>query len=100
MSDLFQISRILGLAAFSFFVAFALTPLLVHFLIKYRLGKQIRAEGAPIFNQLHQKKEGTPTMGGLLIWLTVLILALIFWGLSRLGFDSIISKFNFLNRSE
>ncbi len=100
MSDLFQISRILGLAAFSFAVAFALTPLWVHFLIKHRLGKQIRIEGAPIFNQIHQKKEGTPTMGGLLIWLTTLILALLFWLLSTMGVDHIIDKLNFLNRSQ
>ena len=100
MSDLFQISRILGLSAFSFAVAIILTPFWTHFLIKYRLGKQIRAEGAPVFSQLHQKKEGTPTMGGLLIWLTTFLLAMIFWGLSKLGFDSIISNLNFLNRSQ
>lgn len=100
MSDLFQISRILGLAAFSFVVAFAFTPLLVHFLVKYRLGKQIRAEGAPIFNQFHQKKEGTPTMGGLLIWLTVLLMALLFWALTKLGIDHSVGNLNFLNRSQ
>lgn len=100
MSDLFQISRILGLAAFSFTVAFALTPLWVHFLAKYRLGKQIRSEGAPVFNQLHHKKEGTPTMGGLLIWLTVLVLALLFWILNWLGVDNFMGKLNFLNRSQ
>ncbi len=100
MSDLFQISRILGLAALSFVVAFALTPLWTHFLIKWRLGKQIRAEGAPVFNSLHQKKEGTPTMGGLLIWLTTLLLAGIFWILSAMGVDSTIGKLNFLNRSQ
>ncbi|MBU4142413.1 phospho-N-acetylmuramoyl-pentapeptide-transferase [Patescibacteria group bacterium] len=100
MSDLFQLSRILSLAALAFAVAFALTPLWVHFLIKYRLGKQIRAEGAPVFNQMHQKKAGTPTMGGLLIWLTVLILALLFWVLTKFGVDNFIGKLNFLNRSQ
>ena len=100
MSDLFQISRILGLSAFSFVVAFALTPFWVHFLIKYRLGKQIRAEGAPVFNQLHQKKEGTPTMGGLLIWLTVFFMALLFWILTKLGVDHFVGNLNFLNRSQ
>ncbi|MDD2753643.1 MAG: phospho-N-acetylmuramoyl-pentapeptide-transferase [Candidatus Portnoybacteria bacterium] len=100
MSDLFQISRILGLAALSFVVAFALTPLWVHFLTKWRLGKQIRAEGAPVFNKFHQKKEGTPTMGGLLIWVTVLFLALLFWALTKIGVDGIIGKLNFLNRSQ
>jgi len=100
MSDLFQISRILGLAALAFAVSFILTPIWTHFLIKYRLGKQIRSEGAPIFNQLHQKKEGTTTMGGLLIWLTVLILALFFWGLGKMGFNHLITKLNFLSRSQ
>ena len=100
MSDLFQISRILGLAALSFVVAFLFTPLLTHFLYKYRAGKQIRTEGAPIFQQMHQKKAGTPTMGGLLIWLTIVFLALLFWGLDKMGFNSIITKLNFLNRSQ
>lgn len=100
MSDLFQISRILGLSALAFIVSIALTPLWIRVLLKYRLGKQIRSEGAPVFNQLHKKKEGTPTMGGLLIWLTTLFLAILFWSLSRLGIDSIVSKLNFLNRSQ
>lgn len=100
MSDLFQISRILGLAALGFVVAFSLTPLWTHFLYKYKLGKQIRTDGAPVFQQLHQKKEGTPTMGGLLVWLAVLILALLFWGLAKLGVDSIVGKLNFLSRSQ
>ncbi|MEK7160634.1 MAG: phospho-N-acetylmuramoyl-pentapeptide-transferase, partial [Patescibacteria group bacterium] len=100
MSDLIQISRILGLAGIAFLLSFALTPILTHFLIKYRLGKQIRAEGAPVFNSLHQKKEGTPTMGGLLIWLTAAFLALLFWGLKELGFNHLITQLNFLNRSQ
>ncbi|MDD2731255.1 MAG: phospho-N-acetylmuramoyl-pentapeptide-transferase [Candidatus Portnoybacteria bacterium] len=100
MPDLFQISRILGLAALAFVISFVLTPLWTHFLFRWRLGKQIRTEGAPIFQQMHQKKAGTPTMGGLLIWFTALLLAVVFWGLGAMGFDSIISKLNFLNRSQ
>lgn len=100
MQDLFQISRILSLSALAFILAFALTPVLTHFLYKYRLGKQIRTEGAPIFASLHQKKAGTPTMGGIIIWFTVLLLILIFWLLSKFGIDSIIGKMNFLSRSE
>jgi phospho-N-acetylmuramoyl-pentapeptide-transferase len=100
MSDLFQISRILGLTALAFAIAILTTPLLTHFLYKYKMGKQIRTEGAPVFLQLHQKKEGTPTMGGILIWATTLFLALLFWILSQLGFDHLITKLNFLNRSQ
>ncbi len=100
MADLFQISRILSLSAIAFILAFALTPILTHFLYKYRLGKQIRTEGAPIFASMHQKKAGTPTMGGIIIWFTVLLLIFIFWLLSKFGIDSIIGKLNFLSRSE
>ena len=90
----------MGLAALSFVVAFLLTPLLTRYLYKYHIGKQIRTEGAPVFQQMHQKKAGTPTMGGILIWLTTAFLALLFWGLGKMGFDSIITKLNFLNRSQ
>jgi phospho-N-acetylmuramoyl-pentapeptide-transferase len=100
MQDLFQISRVLILAAASFALAILLTPIWLHFLKKYRLGKQIRCGNTPVFSKMHQKKEGTPTMGGLLIWLSVLILTLVLWGLSKLKGDSIFDSLNFLNRSE
>jgi len=67
MPDIFYISRILTLAAISFVIALAWTPILVRFLERKQFGKQIRNNGAPIFTKLHKKKEGTPTMGGILI---------------------------------
>jgi phospho-N-acetylmuramoyl-pentapeptide-transferase len=100
MQDIFQISRILGLTALAFVVGFLLTPILTHFLYKWRLGKQIRVDGAPVFASLHQKKEGTPTMGGILIWFTVLFLIVLFWVLAKLGVNSIIGQLDFLSRSE
>lgn len=100
MVDVFQISRLLSLGAIAFIWAMVWTPFLIYFLYKYRLGKQIRAEGAPVFTELHKKKEGTPTMGGVLIWGTTLFLVFLFWLLPRLGLDSFIAKLNFLNRGQ
>jgi phospho-N-acetylmuramoyl-pentapeptide-transferase len=94
-----QVTRILSLSAFSFVVAMALTPVLMKFLYKYNIGKQIRSEGAPIFNSLHQKKEGTPTMGGILIWFTTAIIALGLWLLSVI-FDRFFGYLNFINRAQ
>lgn len=94
-----QIIRILILTTISFGLAIALTPLLIHFLYKYRLGKQIRFEGAPIFASLHQKKQGTPTMGGILIWFTTAFLAFILWFLSKI-FDGFWDYLNFINRAQ
>lgn len=94
-----EIARLLILTSISFLVAFFSAPFLTHFLFKYSLGKQIRTEGAPVFAKIHSGKEGTPTMGGILIWGTTLILAIGLWLLS-LFFDGIFSRFNFLSRSQ
>ena len=74
--------KIFLLAGISFVISMVLTPILTHFLYKYRVGKQIRADGdTPVFSALHEKKRGTPTMGGILIWgtTTFLILFLAFF---------------------
>ena len=93
--------EIFVLSSAAFIIAFLLTPLLTHFLYKYKLGKQIRSgEFAPIFSKLHQKKIGTPTMGGIMIWFTVLFLAVVVYYLGVLFPATIFVKFNFLTRSE
>lgn len=96
----FLVIKIFFLTFLAFVVAIGWTPLLTHFLYKYRLGKQIRtSDKAPIFSSLHAKKSGTPVMGGLLIWVTVLVLAIVFYYLGQL-FDGEFSKLNFLSRSQ
>jgi UDP-N-acetylmuramyl pentapeptide phosphotransferase/UDP-N-acetylglucosamine-1-phosphate transferase len=61
-----MVFRIGILGTLSFILAILVTPLLIKFLYKYKLGKQIReAKDAPIFNKFHKDKAGTPTMGGL-----------------------------------
>src|SRR3989344_5484122 len=98
--DSFAIIKIFILSTLAFTLAFLLTPVLTHFLYKYRLGKGIRDMAvAPVFAALHQKKAGTPTMGGILIWLTALILILFFFYLSLFTTGNV-SKLNFLTRSE
>ncbi|MDO8505178.1 MAG: phospho-N-acetylmuramoyl-pentapeptide-transferase [bacterium] len=70
-----EVIRIFFLATVSFFVAFLFAPLLIRFLKSHKLGKQIRdGFSAPIFAALHIKKNGTPTMGGIIIWGTTFVL--------------------------
>lgn len=89
------------LGILSFLIAFFSTPLLTHFLYKYKLGKQIRDESsAPIFAGLHKEKSGTPTMGGILIWLTTLILALLFFLIEWFAPTNFFAKLNFLTREQ
>lgn len=97
----FAVIKILSLTSLAFIIAMLWTPALTHFLYKYRLGKSIRsADDTPIFSKLHQKKAGTPTMGGILIWGTTLLLALVFFWISKIWSDSFLANFNFLTRPE
>ena len=84
MSTSQAVIKIFSLATIAFVMAMALTPLFTNFVYKYKFGKKIRAEGdTPIYSKLHEKKNGTPTMGGILVWLTTIVLATIFWFLDR-----------------
>ena len=74
-----DIARMLWLAVLSFLIAVAWTPLFTNFAYKYNLGKRIRdSKNAPIYAKMHAKKAGTPTMGGILIWVTAAVLTIIF----------------------
>lgn len=69
---------ILGYSLLSFLVVLAATPSFVRFLRHNNIGKQLRVEAvdgaeARIFQQYHSSKSGTPTMGGLLIWGSILV---------------------------
>jgi len=99
--DIFPIVKVFALTLLTFLTAIALTPLLTHFLYKYRLGKKIRDNNsAPIMSALHAHKSGTPTMGGLLIWVTVLFIAILFFVLDYYTSWKIFDHMNFLTRSQ
>lgn len=96
-----QLFLILGSASLAFFIALALTPCFIRFLYKNKIGKQIRdtastGEKATLFQKLHLKKKGTPTMGGILIWGTTIAVVII----SRLASAVGIFDRSLLNRKE
>lgn len=100
-SHVYEIIQVFSICAIAFAVAMAFAPVLTHLLYKYKIGKQIRAEGdTPIFTALHMKKKGTPTMGGLTIWLVVLFLAIIFYVLAKVTDFPLFDSLNFLDRKE
>lgn len=99
--DNFILIKIFSLTTISFLLALIWQPPLSYLLNKYKLGKQIREdEKAPIFSKLHAKKSGTPTMGGVLIWGTTLILALLIFYLAKFTNLEIFQKLNFLTQPQ
>jgi len=102
-----DVIKIFTLGAVSFVVAFFLTPLLTKFLYKYKLWrKEVRQKAidggeVTVFQKFHTRGEvSVPRGGGILIWLTTLILIFLFWGISQITEIEWLDKFNFLSRSQ
>lgn len=101
-----DVIKIFVLGAMSFILAFWLTPILTHFLYKYKLWrKEIRTKSIDnkelfFFKKFHSEKEvHVPRFGGLLIWTSVLILAVLFFLLAKTDIWWF-KKLNFLSRSQ
>jgi phospho-N-acetylmuramoyl-pentapeptide-transferase len=95
------ILQILVLMVLSAVLTVAATPALTAFLYRHRLGKQIRdAKETPIFSALHAKKSGTPTMGGVLVWGSLLVCLGITAVLSKIFPTGFWHGLNFWSRSE
>ncbi len=95
-----QAMRVLSVAMISFLLALAFTPFFLRLVKRLQISKQIRlADSAPVYASLHQAKAGTPTMGGIIIWLTVALLAIVFWTLAEI-FDGGFQFFNFVDRAQ
>lgn len=94
-------------ATVAFAIGMLITPILTHYLYKYEMWKKkagkIAPDGraTPIFNELHKDKEvGTPKMGGVVIWASVIITIGIFWIISHVYPIKLSQKFDFLSRSQ
>ena len=58
----------------SFAISVVLSPIIIPFLKRLKIGQTERTEGV----QSHLEKAGTPTMGGLIILISVLVTSLFF----------------------
>ena len=83
-----DIIKVIAPTAVSFFLGIAVTPIVTHYLYKYKCWKKRAGNikgvgddtGTPIFNELHKEKEvGTPRMGGLVVVISVFVTVALFW---------------------
>lgn len=102
MFDTLFIARPLLLTAAAFAISVLAMPVLIRLLKAAKMGKSIRdAESAPIMSALHQAKAGVPTMGGIVIWLTVIVLVVLLeGGCLAFGEQSAICNLSFLSRRQ
>ncbi len=107
--EVLAMAKIVILSVLAFVLAMGLTPLLAYFLYKYKIGirikdKDVDGEKLSHVSKMHAHKSGTPTMGGILIWGTVLILIIVMHFLapffSEWTQNVWISRLDFLSRSQ
>lgn len=99
--------KVFGLSAFSFVLAMAWTSFLTRFLYKYKLWRKDVRQNAPdgtktpLFAKLHKNRETrVPRLGGVLIWVTTLGVALFFWAINALTENTFWGKINFISRNQ
>ncbi len=103
----FNVFKIFSLAAVSLVLAVLWCPALTRYLYKNKLWKKearrkaISGEDAPIFNSLHKDREVTvPRFGGLLIWVTTVVIIFIFYVLGLIFDGFWFGNYNFLSRGQ
>ena len=62
-----------GAAVTAFFMSVILGPYLIRWLYRLKIGQEIRKDECPPLHLIHKNKQGTPTMGGILIIFSVII---------------------------
>lgn len=98
--SIFVVARLLGISTAAFIFSVMLMPGLIRVLRKAKMGKSIRSsDAAPIMASMHAAKKGTPTMGGIAIWGTVLAMVFAIEGLC-IGFGGNWCGISFLDRGE
>lgn len=101
------ILKLLIPASVAFWSGILLTPILTHYLFKYKAWKKtggktaMGGHEAVEFNRLKASEEvKTPRMGGIVIWGSVVIALFIFWLLSVLVPETTLGSMFFLSRSQ
>lgn len=94
-------------AILAFWIGIGITPILSHYLYQNRAWKKksgkldLEGNEATVFNQLHKDKEvNTPRMGGIVIWVSVLITVSFLWVLEHVFPIPLFTKLEFLSRSQ
>jgi len=101
LSNIRHLTLIFGSEIITFALAVFMAPAFIRLLKKFKIHKQIReldstGQKASIFASLHAGKKGIPTMGGILIWGTAVIVILLSGLSSILGF----TENSLINRNE
>ena len=102
-----DVVKVLMPSTVAFVIGVGITPLVAYYLYKYKLWKKksveksIDGREALISASLHRDEEKkTPRMGGVVIWLSVILTALFFWMADQIIGSDLFSKLDFVSRNQ
>jgi len=102
-----NIIKVFTPSAVAFFIGIGFAPIIINYLYKHKMWKKSAGKKAigggdtPIFSELHKGKEvGTPKMGGIVVWGSVILTTLFFLILPYIFNFEITSKLNFFSRNQ
>ncbi len=102
------IIKVFAPTALAFIIGILITPFVTHYLYKFKMWKKKAGKGfgygggeTPIFDALHSEKDtNTPRMGGIVIWLSVILTILLIWLMQFVFPDRLLGTLSFLSRSQ
>jgi phospho-N-acetylmuramoyl-pentapeptide-transferase len=102
---LLDLVKIFVPTAVAFFLGLFLTPLATNFFFKYKMWKRYSRNGeikVAEFQKIHNEKEelNTPRIGGIIIWISVLLTTIVFYLFSIIFPGDTSEKMNFLSRNQ
>ena len=101
---LINVVKIFLPASVAFFLGILITPLATHFFYKYKMWKKFsrNMSTGSEFQKIHNEKEElrTPRVGGMIVWVSVLLVIFIFSLASIIFKFPFTEKMNFLSRNQ
>ncbi|MBI4086634.1 hypothetical protein HY416_01480 [Candidatus Kaiserbacteria bacterium] len=102
-----DIVKIFAPATLAFILGIAITPIVTHYLFLYKVWKKnpgkeaLDGTEATEFNKLHKATEAhTPRMGGIVIWMSVLLTTTVLWVIASCFPQSPLAALDFVSRSQ
>lgn len=99
--------KVLLPAIISFSIGILIAPSIGRFLIRHKLwkkknvAKSIDGKDAPITAALHNDEMNpVPRLGGMVVWISVIITALLFWSISKIYPTVFTEKLDFISRNQ
>ena len=100
-----EVIKVIGPTILTFFLGIFITPFFTHYFYKYKMWKKsprVLANTSQAFNDIHntESEVSTPRIGGVIIWVAVLLSMLVIYLFSLIYPSELARELNFFSRNQ